>query len=1125
MHSLKPRTRKERTDGLRSQARASSHRRISYRVGYTWNRGGRLKEIRIRYLARKFLHLWIQKAFGRVTLSKARSHCRKVVLRKVLDVWKDVWWHSRREWTLTIRADCHYRYVLYSKVYHCWRDYLYAQREERRRLRVASEFANRRCLRRVWDSWEVYVEMRRLKVRMQHMATQQHIHTVTLSVWRLTVVRRCWRIWREKLQCRQEESERAQLAQRLAHQGTQRRALARWKDYIRMCSEEAERQQMADLHQQRHLLRVGLRHLTVNVTQNRARRLNKNLSVQHHEHTVLARYWRLWLRCLDQKEARQLQPQLNTALEHHRVSLLRVYLHCWRERLAEQRCMQALEQRADVFFASRSLPRCVSSWMEFTARRREIRARAERADIHIQQRRCSWAFYTWWGYFVERREQRLAERMAVLHAERTCVSGAWAHWRSRALSQREETDKQTAADSLYTHTLLHRTLRQWRSTVSAELLSQRQLEQAEGFDAKRCVTGALAGWRQYVEQRREKNRRLARMDELHHKRLLTNSLQAWKKHLVERRQVYSVAESRYTDHLTCLTRRLFHVWRRNAALLAEEREREELAKLHSEHFLLSKVLLAWRQRTLLAASCRDQQREALRQAQIHMNTVRLQVYLRRWRERSREVMEERRAVEEADRHYRCVLLRTTLSVWIRYIIHNRQHEVMRMKAFELWRLRTCQHVFIYWKTQLQSRRREAELTEQALWHWSLNLQAKVLCAWRLWVLDRQRKQQRLTEACQFYRDQLLREGITHILTYTTHASSLSASIALHTQEQNCQRLQAVVRRCALRWKQKALSASMRQTPPRGGAKKRVSFNLPEQLSQSPAHQPIRSSPAEQKAQDSVIKQLALVRAARLQPRRPDDLLNSPGKELLQRPPLDSSKKFSSSSDTLTDKSTVQSSIPAPSPLGPSQGPGPLVTSRPPVTQPRPSLPAGPVLRPPVGLSAPPTLREPASADVLLPPSSFTSSRVHTQSELRHKDSSLLPPQEFATFPPPHPPPPHEFLDDDDDEDEGRTKADSDLTKALTEELFSIRLDMERYQQDRTQLQTWRKLKVVLTSWLQTTGSEGETEERQTVTQELEELKWRIMTLSEKLAEQKPTMIRHTARIRTIESLLRAPSGH
>ena len=70
----------------------------------------------------------------------------------------------------------------------------------------------------------------------------------------------------------------------------------------------------------------------------------------------------------------------------------------------------------------------------------------------------------------------------------------------------------------------------------------------------------------------------------------------------------------------------------------------------------------------------------------------------------------------------------------------------------------------------------------------LNVCVKVLDAWREWVIDRQRKQRRLAAASQVYRGYLLKEGITHILTYAEHMDRFSASLAQRSQEQVCMSL-------------------------------------------------------------------------------------------------------------------------------------------------------------------------------------------------------------------------------------------------------------------------------------------------------------------------------------------------
>ena len=138
---------------------------------------------------------------------------------------------------------------------------------------------------------------------------------------------------------------------------------------------------------------------------------------------------------------------------------------------------------------------------------------------------------------------------------------------------------------------------------------------------------------------------------------------------------------------------------------------------------------------------------------------------------------------------------------------------------------------------------------------------QVLCGWRLWVIEQRRQQEQAARAAQVYRDQLLREGVTCILTYAAHMNDLTTSITQLRQGQvgicvciqcmlchlvslhftsdimhsfffksacvlRSHDVQRAVKRCAMRWKHRALSKPGREQPVKGQPlKKSVTFCL------------------------------------------------------------------------------------------------------------------------------------------------------------------------------------------------------------------------------------------------------------------------------------------------------------
>ncbi|XP_024125391.1 protein SFI1 homolog isoform X2 [Oryzias melastigma] len=1062
--------------------KAPNNRRFLYRVGYNWNKGGRLKELRIRHLARKFLNIWKRNTFGQILPQQVRLHYKRGLLKRALKAWKDEWWISRREWIFTVQAECHYRYYLYIWTFRHWRKSASLRKEKKEKAQKAQLSADRQLMHSVWSRWRAFIEVMRMHCQNVDSAVEQKRLSTMHSLWslwqtrlqkqqdlkmlekqvlkrrartsqskawllwkkmhrfalyqrkkeekanlyaiqrlkrksmclwtsytsfrqtkkisqavaqhahRLYLLRKSWHKWINALSIKRRDEIHMEAASLWAVRRTQRRTIALWKAYVMLCRDKAERKDLATRHFQNHLLSAGLQGFSLNVKRKKDHRLNKNMAVQHRQQRLIIKYWRLWNDRVEEAEDRSFQSQTAIAVGKYRAFLLRSRFHHWIGKLVENRRMQKLELDAEVWFAERMLPRCLSSWLEFTQQRRLCKQRKHKAETYNRQRLCTWVFYSWLAKTEQRQEEALSERMAIPYQERCHLLRTWKRWRERTREKVKEAAKQEASRRLHAHRLLHKMMMQWKDN-SAEIRERRnrELQLCLRRDMN-CLRVSVEKWKKFVQIQRARKSRLKEIHYHHEVKLLKHFFMAWKKHYLQISQIVELSKEHFRQQTHRFLREVFVVWWEKASLLVETRAAERQAEKHFKNVLRLKVFVAWREAAAHAVSKRHQQGEMVSKAQCSINQNRLLRSFRQWRKRTRDARRERASMEKAKRHHNSTTLSKAMGMWKTHQSQLRKKKVMKRQGNLLLRLKLYQTYFELWKTKLQRRRNEAKQTERALWHWSLTLQAKVLSEWRLLASEQRSRRDESVKAAQIYRDQLLREGVACILTYAAHMSDLTTSLTHFHQKQKIQDLHKVVRRCAMRWKQRALSKPPKEKNVQP-VKKSVTFCLTERT--------------------SII------------------------------------------SSDITDHAAEDE-------------------------------------------------RDVQHQDLLLPPSAFMIPK-NTLGNLSSSDA-LMPLHQFnspiTSLSSTHP--------------AQASEPDKDAS-TLTRELLHIQLDMKSFQQSRKQLRAWRKLREVLQSWLQMSG--GEDEEKEAVSEELKELEERIDRRSTELEKQKPAMLLYAQRIQQLQSAL------
>ncbi|PNJ49260.1 SFI1 isoform 11 [Pongo abelii] len=243
--------------GIRRELPSTSHL-VQYCGTHTCTRQGRLRELRIRCVARKFLYLWIRMTFGRVFPSKARFYYEQQLLRKVFEEWKEEWWVFHHEWKLCVRADCHYRYYLYNLMFQTWKTYVRQQQEMRNKYIRAELHDAKQKMRQAWKSWLIYVVVRRTKLQMQ---------TTALEFRQWSILRVWWSMWRQRLG--QLRVSHALHASALKHRALslQLQAWSQWQEQLLYVQKEKQKVVSAVKHhqhwQKRRFLKAWLEYLQV----------------------------------------------------------------------------------------------------------------------------------------------------------------------------------------------------------------------------------------------------------------------------------------------------------------------------------------------------------------------------------------------------------------------------------------------------------------------------------------------------------------------------------------------------------------------------------------------------------------------------------------------------------------------------------------------------------------------------------------------------------------------------------------------------------------------------------------------------------------------------------------------
>ncbi|XP_065549011.1 protein SFI1 homolog isoform X5 [Lathamus discolor] len=825
-------------------------------VWYTWHQRRRVKECQIRYLASKFFYMWGKKTFGQVLPSKARCFYDQKILQKTFGEWKE-WWTVCREEKLNLRADNHYRHFLCDLMFKAWRAHVRQQQEKRNKYCVVQSHAKKQNLLRTWQCWLVYVDVQRTKRGMQSVAwafrersclriswavwrrryqscTGHRMNVLALQHWAQSLQFRAWLQWRELYLYNQSYKQKETRAVTHNRHWELRRCMEAWLGYVNLHKTKKLQTELAQEHHRSRIVRWCFSSWQLSWECRRRMHAHRKDMEKLASRIALRRVFAHWkhyvVLCVEETRHCEL------AEKHYRHHLLTLGFKGLWQNVVNTHLQQMRKNLSHRQHQVTVLQKFWNLWKSHLEEREEQQQQALTTVAYARYRRVLMrqVFDTWLLNTCQQQEYQMAEKRAALHFERQLLRRFWCFWRRRTAACLEEQENLVHAQGHYSNLLLLKAFCLWKQNTRERKTERLKEMQALRFHYSKCLQQTWNKWKEYVEHQREKWRKLVQADMHYQHTLLGKTLAAWKAYQCNVQCILSQVADKENRHTRLLLRQVLRTWRENALALVCEAKAAIQADEHYRRAILSKVLAQWRYAALLQVCSRQQKMMAVMQARKHLDIVHLQTMFLHWKDLTRESLMLRAQQHRAAQHHQQHLLQKYLVKWKKYHQQCLGKMLLRRLGDQLMTRRLYSTSFSCWKTRLLEQRWEKQKMVQALWHWSLSLQRKA--------------------------------------AYNLHQS---------------------VYRCAMLWKQKALSKKLNKPcsfllP----LKKKVMFKMTDVSSGRRGHSAEEKSwpskhsclPFHLADGDPVLSNLNSIQGARLPPQRPDFLPGSlEGKALLGSP--------------------------------------------------------------------------------------------------------------------------------------------------------------------------------------------------------------------------------------------------